>query len=703
LRITERLVSLAIVFVLGLNFPLSVAHAASPSPIQHVVVIMQENHTFDNFFGRFPRANGLSNATALPLKKGGNPVVRPFHLDNPSLPRDICHADSCGYGAYDNGANDGFVYATGTNLTMGYYDSRDIPYYWDYASRFTLLDNYFSSVMGPSLPNHLYLIAGTSGGLTTNTLTTFSFKPIVDEIDAKQLTWRYYAGGNNIANGWNPLPNFASIMRDSSKLRNILPNEQFFVDLNRNLLANVTWLMPPTQKLSEHPPYDPSIGEHWVVTAINQIMQSKYWSSTAIFLTWDDFGGWYDHVPPPQVDGLGYGFRVPLIVISAYARHHMIDHTQADHTSILKFIETNYGLAPLAGRDAKAADLHEAFDFSQRPMHPLLLPGRFIPDHYPLVRSGPSNSFVTVTLTPSGASADATPGARVFLSGFKLEPTTTYVVTVSQSKGVSGDIVLGTLVTNSTGMIPAGTSFLLPDNLPALDLARGNTYYVHLSTAYGYFGTTSQAHSQLTVRPIAGLEPDTVFPGSIVTLEAEGLYPGQSYMAILVSATAFPPLAILGSFSVDKNGVGGADFAVPAAIPSGMYSLSLESGFLSPLAKSPTLTVIGRPSAPVYDTVVLTDTSVNMTDEGAPRVDLAFVNNLPTSVGGTLYCVLYNGAQQVVGVSIANLLIPKNSEVVSSVPVSGLPSGVYTAEMFVLSTSGVVLTQTYAVPLDVTR
>src|SRR5207247_7086279 len=147
------------------------------------------------------------------------------------------------------------------------------------------------------------------------------------------------------------LPYFASM--DSSSLKNILPTEHFFVDLNRNFLANVTWTMPPTQKLSEHPPYDPSIGEHWVVTAINQVMQSRYWSSTAIFLTWDDFGGWYDHVPPPQVDEVGYGFRVPLIVISPYARHNFIDHTQADHASVLKFIETNYGLPPLASRASR--------------------------------------------------------------------------------------------------------------------------------------------------------------------------------------------------------------------------------------------------------------------------------------------------------------------------------------------------------------
>ena len=701
MRGTKKLIGLVLLFLLVLNFPLPAtqAIATAPTPIQHVVVIMQENHTFDNFFGHFPRAHGLSDTVALPLKKGGKPVVRPFHLDTPSLPRDICHNDSCGYAAYDNGANDGFVYATGTNLTMGYYDSRDVPYYWNYASRFALLDNYFSSVMGPSLPNHLYLIAGTSGGLTTNTLGTFKFKPIVDEVDAKQLSWRYYAGGNNVANGWNPLPNFASM--DSSRLKNILPTEQFFVDLNRNFLANVTWLMPPTQKLSEHPPYDPSIGEHWVVTAINQVMQSRYWSSTAIFLTWDDFGGWYDHVPPPQVDEVGYGFRVPLIVISPYARHHFIDHTQADHASVLKFIETNYGLAPLASRDSRAADLLEAFDFAQRPRHTLLLPGRFIPDHYPPERAAVSSSIVTVTLTPSGASADATPAARVLLSGFKLEPTTTYFVTVSRWKDVAGEPVLGAFVTNSTGRIPAGTSFLLPENLPALEPATGTNYYVHLSTAYGYFGTSSQAHSRLTVRPIARLEPYTVFPGSVVTVEAEGLIPNQRYSAILVSETAFPPLAVLGNFGADKNGAGGADFAVPVTTPSGVYSLSLESGYLAPLAITPALTVRERSSAPVYNTVAFMDTNVNMTDETAPRVNLALVNTLPTAVGGTLYCVLYNSARQVAGISSAQFVLPNASKVVSDVPVTGLPSGVYTAELFVLSSSGVVLAETYSIPLGV--
>jgi len=164
---------------------------------------------------------------------------------------------------------------------------------------------------------------------------------------------------------------------------------------------------------------------------------------------------------------------------------------------------------------------------------------------------------------------------------------------------------------------------------------------------------------------------------------------------------AFPPLAVLGNFGADRNGVGGAEFVVPVTTPSGVYSLSLESGFLAPLATTPTLTVRERSSAPVYDAVALTDANVNMTDERAPRVNLAFVNTLPTAVGGTLYCVLYNSAEQVVGISSAQLVLPNASEVVSDVAVSGVPSGVYTAEMFVLSSSGVVLTETYSISFGV--
>src|SRR5207245_3623937 len=151
-------------------------------------------------------------------------------------------------------------------------------------------------------------------------------------------------------------------------------------------------------------PNDIMKGEHVVVALVNNIMQSSYWDSTAIFITWDDWGGWYDHVPPPQVDKFGYGFRVPLLVISPYAKQGFIDHTLSEHTSILKFIETLFSLSPLTERDAKANDLTEAFDFSQPPRDPLILPGKYIQDHYPLeLQQGtplPESSQSSLSVSP---------------------------------------------------------------------------------------------------------------------------------------------------------------------------------------------------------------------------------------------------------------------------------------------------------------
>jgi hypothetical protein len=283
---------------------------------------------------------------------------------------------------------------------MGYFDYRQIPYYWDYASQFVLLDNYYSSVMGPSMPNHLYLVAGQAGSMTSNARfgqinftsknihnSTFEFKPIVDELDVRHISWKYYAGGYQFLNNWNPLIAFASIKNNYSRQVNLASTEQFATDVKSGHLPSVAWVMPRADYLSEHPPYNVTAGQHETVALINSIMQSSFWNSTAIFLTWDDYGGWYDHVPPPQttengVDTFGYGFRVPCIVISPYSERHVVDHTQADHTSLLKFIETTFSLPSLTPRDSSANNLLEAFDF-RSPGPPMILPGPFVPDHYP--------------------------------------------------------------------------------------------------------------------------------------------------------------------------------------------------------------------------------------------------------------------------------------------------------------------------------
>lgn len=365
------------------------SNSNSSTPIEHVIVIVQENHTFDNYFGTYPGANGITNSTNVPDAPGSNRYLHPFHLTNDTSRHDLCHSWGCAHAAYDNGSMDGFFSAENSSSTLGYYDYRDIPYYWDYASQFVLMDNYFSSEMSQSFPNHIYLLAGQADGVTANKYNlTLNFNSVLDELNSKSITWKYYAGGFGATNGWNPVPAFTSYKSNSiSFYRHMAFPSTFTTDISNSSLTlpSVVFIMPGNSQESEHPPNDVKAGEHRVVGIINSVMQSPYWNSTAIFLTWDDYGGWYDHVAPPQVDAYGYGFRVPCLIISPYAKQGFIDHTLADHTSILKFIEAVFGLPSLAQRDSKANNLMEAFDFMQSPRAPLILPGQYVPDYYPLV------------------------------------------------------------------------------------------------------------------------------------------------------------------------------------------------------------------------------------------------------------------------------------------------------------------------------
>jgi phospholipase C len=378
--------------------PHQVSAAPAATPIKHVIVILEENHTFDNYFGTYPGVNGIYNVKAMPDEPGGPPAVAPYLFTSPVLKANLNNSWTAAHDAYDNGSMNGFISAqNGSDVTMGYYDYHLIPYYWDYATQYTLFDNFFSSVMGPSLPNHLYLLAGQSGGLTidsrygvfnfsSSTVRSddFEFESAINELEAAHVSWRYYAGGSGFLNNWNPLPAFPYVANNQSLDDNVVETGQFVNDLKNGSLPSVSWVMPDSDIVSEEPPANVTLGEQTVVSEINAVMNSQYWNSTAIFLTWDDWGGFYDHVPPPRVDQYGYGFRVPLLVISPYARQGFVDNTQGDFTSVLKFIETDFGLGSLSSRDAKANDLYSAFDFTQAPRAPLVLPGPFVPNHYPL-------------------------------------------------------------------------------------------------------------------------------------------------------------------------------------------------------------------------------------------------------------------------------------------------------------------------------
>jgi phospholipase C len=363
--------------------------------VQHIVFIIKENHTFDNYFGTFPGAHGattgvISSGQVVPLSPMPDIYNKP-----------LCNGWDCAIQAMDGGRMDRFDLTAGGSLNpyaqMG---EQNIPNYWAYARQFVLADGFFTSVHGPSLPNHLFAIAAQSGGAISNAgnsgghycdgspsgtvnvmdkegnITSqspcFNFLTLPDVLGTAGITWRYYAYGggalfliNQIRNGpaWN---------------QNIAPPEQFVSDARSGHLPSVSWILPSPGGVEEHPPHSVCVGENWSVEVLNAVMQGPDWDSTVVFVTWDDFGGFYDHVPPPQLDQFGLGPRVPLLIISPFSKPGYIPHTVYDHSSILKFIETRYHLPPLTSRDGTASNMVDSFDFSQQHL-PLILQPRQCP------------------------------------------------------------------------------------------------------------------------------------------------------------------------------------------------------------------------------------------------------------------------------------------------------------------------------------
>ena len=370
--------------------PVAIAPDAA-AKIKHVFLIMQENHTFDNYFGTYPKADGISATTRVPVDPS-NPnsaTVSPYHLTSTRTP-DLDHGSQTARIAYDGGKMDGFVKAQtvrslpGTTA-LGYYNGSDLALYWQLAHDYVLADQFFSSARGGSLENHQYAVAARGSGLGEQIPSTGLTMPtIFDRLDAGQVSWKFYvksyapeityhtvkqgdARASQVA--WVPILAMPAFVDNPSRFANIVDLSTLYPDLAHDTVPSVSYIVQGGT--SEHPPGDIGHGEQAVAALVSAIMRSPTWSSSAIIITWDDWGGWYDHVAPPQVDADGYGFRVPALIISPYAKHGVIDHTTGDFTSILKFIERLHGLAPLTSRDEHASDLLGAFDFAQVPGVPI--------------------------------------------------------------------------------------------------------------------------------------------------------------------------------------------------------------------------------------------------------------------------------------------------------------------------------------------
>jgi phospholipase C len=367
------------------------------TPIEHFVFLFQENHTFDNYFGTRPGVDGFSEDTCVPERAGQpKPCVEPYWIGESAV-LDLGHTETQFERQYNGGRMDGFVEANSDNgrdgaLAMGYYDDRDLPYYWNIADEYVLFDRFFSSAKGGSVANHMYAVAGVpgvTGGRESIPPGGWGDIPtIFDRLEKAGVSWKFYIqnydptitfrtrGDIEEADRaaqvvWAPVLAYARFLDDPRLNAKIVDLDEYYIDVQNGTLPAVSYLVPSGN--SEHPPGSIQAGQRLVRSLINELKRSQLWASSAFFWTYDDWGGWYDHVKPPQVDEHGYGFRVPALMVSPYAKRGYVGHETNDFTSILAFIEHNWNLEPLSERDAQANDMTEVFDFSAPARPPVIL------------------------------------------------------------------------------------------------------------------------------------------------------------------------------------------------------------------------------------------------------------------------------------------------------------------------------------------
>jgi phospholipase C len=415
------------------------ATTEASAKIHHVVIIFQENRSVDDLFNGFPGADTVRSG----LNSSGQRVeLRPVSL---TAPYDLSHSHTAFETEYANGKLDGFdkdgsrCYSVTICSPLGVHAYGYVPRsetapYFDMAMRYTFADRMFQTNEGPSFPAHQYIVSGTStisnGSLLRAAENPFSpaggnsggcdspagslvllIDPAGNEgqpvypcfnrlslmqlIDSKSLRWRYYQA--YIGPGLWEGPDAILRIRESREFSTdvVAPPAMVLTDIAEGRLANVVWVTP-TALASDHAEATNGTGPSWVAAVVNAIGESRYWKDTAIFVTWDDWGGWYDHVAPPQYNSYELGFRVPLIVISPYARNHYVSHRQHEFGSILKFTEKVFGLPSLDTTDVRSDDLSDCFDFSKRPTKFQRIPETYPPSYFlkqPIVRKNPDDDF----------------------------------------------------------------------------------------------------------------------------------------------------------------------------------------------------------------------------------------------------------------------------------------------------------------------
>jgi phospholipase C len=417
------------------------------TPIKHVVILCQENRSFDHYFGAFASQLGSGNDTALGFDPaqlsypdGSGNFDHPYHLTQ-FCNEDPDHSWEGSHAKWNNGAMDGWVTAEdGSTTAIGYFEPADHIYHVALAKAFAIADHYFCAQIGPTLPNRLYLWTGTSGwdfltpsatssGLPFNNPSLTAPPPVLtwptmaDVLSRAGVPWKNYsvADGSvpSTIGAFNPLIFFSQVLTNPVKLARATADfSEFIADLAAGTLPAVSWIVTEAV-VSEHPPAPPDMGQLLASRVVQALMNSSAWGSTALFITYDEGGGFFEHVAPRILESvpanlpaagtaIGPGFRVPLFIVSPWARAGSVFKERLDHTSILQFIERNFSTAsqplqlPTIAKGRRSlADLTRAFDFDQVPLYPTMpAPWQLYPDA--------QRTILTLNLARTAASCSTT-------------------------------------------------------------------------------------------------------------------------------------------------------------------------------------------------------------------------------------------------------------------------------------------------------
>jgi phospholipase C len=400
------------------------------SPIQHVIIIFQENRTPDNLFqSKTLISEGATIAQSGPNSHGQTVQLKPVSL---AAHWDIGHGHKIFLTEWDNGKQDGFNLVEPVKQAWrpySYVPANEAQPYWDMATQYAFADHMFETDQSSSYPSHQYIVSATARALpetsdeiaggptypwgkegpagcdspvemlvaTINLHTAldgpslfpcFDRPSLTDFLDDRGVTWRYYQ--RNLGPGWWHAMDSIKHIRFGPDYANVVtPPASILTDISTGNLPGVSWVMPADDLHSDHPGSDSAEGPSWVAAVVNAVGQSQYWNSTAIFITWDDWGGWYDHVPPTIYNSYELGFRVPLVIVSPYAKTGYVSHRQHEFASILAFAEKTFGIpkGALHGTDMRSDDLMDSFDFKNAPRP-------FVPIKAPPFQSGQASAAI---------------------------------------------------------------------------------------------------------------------------------------------------------------------------------------------------------------------------------------------------------------------------------------------------------------------